>query len=215
MIRTTIQRLFAGAVVLGFCWWLFQRLPGLPVGLSFPLTLVTGFALGLLILKYFVPRVAETVVDLAYSGGGNSEEDPDGQGKQHVALSLMARGDFQGAVEAYHRTLKMNPDDLHAIGEIAKIQAEHLSNPAEAIGFLRSQLSARPWPQDGEVFILFRIAGIERNVRHDRAAAREVMEQVMSRFPKTRHSANARHKLEEWQREESREEQIQRRKLAV
>lgn len=210
-----IKRLFAGAVVFGFCWWLFQRMPGMPVGLSFPLTLVSGFVLGLLIMKYFIPGVAETMVDLAYSGGGSSEEHPDAQGKQPAALSLMARGDFQGALEEYQRTLKASPDDLHAIGEIAKIRAEHLDDPSGAIAFLSAQLSDRRWAQDGEVFILFRIAGIERAVRHDRAAAREVMEQVIARFPNTRHSANARHKLEEWQREEAREEQIQRRKLAV
>ena len=202
-------------MILGFCWWLFQRMPGMPVALSFPLTLVSGLVLGLLIMKYIIPGVAETVVDLAYSGGGPSEENPDGHAKRPVALSLIARGDFQGAIEAYQRALKTNPDDLVAIGEIARIHAEHLNDPAGAIAFVHSQLSARNWPQDGEVLMLFRIANIEREVRHDRAAAREVMEQIIARLPKTRHSANARHKLEEWHREEAREEQIQRRRLAV
>lgn len=210
-----IKKLFAGAVVLGLCWWVFQRMPGMPVGAAFPLTLLIGLGLGLFMVKSFLPRVADTIIDLVYAGGGSATEGPSARGAHSGAQAMAARGDFQGAIEEYQRTLRTNPEDLHAIGEIAKIKALNLDEPDEAVTFLQSQLCERTWPQDAEAFILFRIASIQREARHDREAAREILNQVMNRFPKTRHSANARHKLEEWQREEAREEQIRRRKLSA
>ena len=66
---------------------------------------------------------------------------------------------------------------------------------------------------DGEAFILFRVADILRDVKHDKVRAHETLDQIAARFPKTRHSANARHKLEEWQHADAREELLLHRKL--
>jgi TolA-binding protein len=59
-------------------------------------------------------------------------------------------------------------------------------------------LESQEWQINDAAYLLFRLAELYEQDRHDRTTAAAIMQQVISEFPETRHSANARHKLHEW-----------------
>lgn len=185
---------------------------GVTIVTAFICVLLVGAVLGIVGAKFFLPRFGDAVGAFLFSMGGRSSKQDASANDSPKAVRMVAAGNYRGAVDEYQRMLRQKPDDLHTIGEIAKIHAECLEDPETALSFLREQLASRPWPVDGEAFILLRMAGIHREVQHDMPRATEVMEQVMARFPKTRHSANARQKLREWTEEDNRKEAAERRK---
>ena len=213
MSSKLVIRLVFAAVLAGFLAWLYQRIPGLNPGLAFIVVLLLGLTLGILGAKVILPRVGDAVSSFLFSMGGGSTAVGTDISEHSKAVAKLACGDYDGALAEYYQVLKQRPDGLYAIGEIAKIQANHLDDPEMAVSFLKSQLSERSWPMDGEAFILFRIADILRDVKHDKVRAHETLDQIATRFPKTRHSANARHRLEEWQHADAREELLLHRKL--
>ena len=193
-----------------------EKLAEMDIGWAFVLFLVGGLILGIFLVKNYLPGIGDSISALVLAGGGHmTKEEIESAGRSPKAIAMVARGDFKGALREYEMTLHKNPQDLHAMAEISKIQAEHLAQPELAVDFLRTQISNRPWTIDEEVFMLFRIADIHRNVQHDRLRSEDILEQIMARFPKTRHSANAREKLEKWRVEDTREDQVQRRKAEL
>lgn len=86
--------------------------------------------------------------------------------------------------------------------EIAKVYKDHLEDPHSAIQTIRTALESQEWEVNDAAFFLFRLAELYDEVMEDRASARAIMEQVVDQFAGTRHSANAKHKLHEWDVEE-------------
>jgi tetratricopeptide (TPR) repeat protein len=113
------------------------------------------------------------------------------------AAAKIAQGDYQGALAHYEKMLEDKPDDPFPVAEIAKVHAERLRNPQAALKALEEHLQSKDWPVDDAAFIMFRIADVHLTHRHDYDAARDMLEQVISNFPNTRHSANAHHRMSE------------------
>jgi hypothetical protein len=82
--------------------------------------------------------------------------------------------------------------------EIAKIHRDNLENPVAAIATLREALESHEWEVNDAAYFMFRIAELYDEDLANRETAIEILQQVCSELPETRHSANARHKLHEW-----------------
>lgn len=163
-----------------------------------PLTSIIVLAVvsGVFFVTVILPKVGDAVGTVMYSSG---EEIAPVEGMKAVAK--MAAGDYEGAIEEYKNVLQDKPDDVHAISEVAKIYADKLHEPDKAITFMKEQLESREWTEDSAAFLLFRLADVQTHME-DFEAARVTFEQVIGTFPDTRHSANARHKINELQEAE-------------
>ncbi len=85
--------------------------------------------------------------------------------------------------------------------EISKIYKDHLNDPDEAVQTIRHALERQAWEPNDAAYFLFRLAELYDSLQGDRASAVAIMQQVVQQFPNTRHSANANHKLHEWEAE--------------
>lgn len=77
------------------------------------------------------------------------------------------------------------------------LQRERLNDPAAALATLDQALERGNWRENDETFFIFRKIDIFENdiKQHDQAVS--LLRDVIDRFPQTRHSANAMHKLHE------------------
>jgi tetratricopeptide (TPR) repeat protein len=116
----------------------------------------------------------------------------------HDARSLMAQGDYQGAIEAFREAAKADPLNRLPWVEIAKIYKSHLGDPGSAVKTIRLALESQEWEVNDAAYFLFRLAELYDEVEGNRPAAVAIMQQVIDQFPMTRHSANANHKLHDW-----------------
>lgn len=194
MNRSLILRL--GWVGLGLLaiLWLAVKIPKLEIGTLFAVVLVGGCVLGLLAVKFILPRIGDAVGAFFYSSGEIA-----GPESSSKAAAKMAQGDFTGAIAEYEKMLASNPGDTLAISEIAKLHAEKLDDPRRAAAFLEAQISCRSWNEEDGAFLLFRLADVHEKALHDFDGALEVLARVISQFPNTRHSANAHHRVHEIQ----------------
>jgi tetratricopeptide (TPR) repeat protein len=116
----------------------------------------------------------------------------------HDARSLLAQGEYAGAIEAFKQAAAADPLNRLPWVEIAKIYKDNLNDPASAIQTIRYALESQEWEINDAAYFLFRLAELYDEVEGNRASAVAIMEQVVEQFPGTRHSANANHKLHEW-----------------
>jgi tetratricopeptide (TPR) repeat protein len=161
-------------------------------GTKLVMVIVLGLVGGLLAVKYIIPMLGDAMSEAVFSSGEKVEQD-----EMTKAAAKIAQGDYQGAIEHYEKMLQDKPDDPFPVAEIAKIHAERLRNPQAALKALEEHLQSKDWPVDDAAFIMFRIADVHLTHRHDYEAARDMLEQVSSNFPNTRHSANAHHRMTE------------------
>ena len=170
------------------------------------------FALGgtaaILFVIYVLPMLGDAAGEALYSSG---ERVKPSEGLK--AAAKIAAGDYEGAIQEYEKHLEEKPDDAFAVSEVAKLRHDKLGQPEQALAFLQEKLEGREWTQDDAAFLMFRIADIhtERKSYED---AKSVLEQVVGAFPGSRHSANARHKINELEQLEYKELQSLRAKTA-
>ena len=110
----------------------------------------------------------------------------------------MAQGEWEAAIGAFKEAAVEDPLNRMPYIEIAKIQKQHLEDPAAAITTLREAIEGQEWQENDAAFLMFRLAELYDEEVGDRESAVTIFEQVMEQFPGTRHSANARTKLHEW-----------------
>lgn len=113
------------------------------------------------------------------------------------AASKLAQGDYHGAISEYEKAAKEKPQDSFPIAEIARIYADKLDDPHKALQFLRERIEAQEWEPDAAAFLMFRMVDIQVDKLKDHQQAHDLLEEIIGNFPNTRHSANARHKLNE------------------
>lgn len=192
MNRSFLLRLACVGLVLLGVLWLAQVLTQLDIGTLFVVVVVGGCVVGILAVKFILPRVADAVTAFLYSSGGVA-----GPEKSTQASAKIAQGDYAGAVVEYERLLAINPEDTLAIWEIARLRAEKLAEPKLAVSFLETQITNRTWSQDKGAYLLFRLAELHQDTLNDFDGALAVLERVMAQFPNTCHSANAHHRVNE------------------
>lgn len=162
------------------------------------LTFLSAGLVGIFFVVYLLPFFAQRVTHAVYDSAEMVEKDV-----MHDARSLMAQGDYQGAIAAFRQAAELDPLNRLPWVEIAKIQKDNLHDPAAAVQTIRHALESQEWEINDAAFFLFRLAEMYDSLESNRASAKAIMQQVVDEFPGTRHSANAMHKLHEWSVEEA------------
>ncbi len=157
------------------------------------LTFLTAGLVGTVLVAHVIPFMADRVTQSVYDSGEVAEKDP-----MNEARSLVAQGDYEGAIEAYRLAAAADPLNRLPWVEIVKLQKDSLEDPHAAIATIRLALESQEWQVNDAAYFLFRLAELYDEVLGDREMAVGIMNQVITDFPQTRHSANATHKLHEW-----------------
>ena len=157
------------------------------------LTFLSAGLIGIVFVTWLLPIFAHKITQSVYDSGEEVEADP-----FHDARVLMAQGEWEAAIESFKLASEQDPENRMPWVEIAKIQNTHLEDPAAAVGTLKQAIEGQEWQENDAAFLMFRLAEIYDENMADRASAAAIMGQVMEQFPETRHSANARSKLQEW-----------------
>ena len=159
------------------------------------MAIATAAFLGTLFVVVVLPAWASRVSEGVY--GSTAEVDE--PAAFHEARTLIAKGDYEGAIAAFRAAAAEDPSNRLPWTEIARIQARQLDEPAEAAATLQQALSAWDWPADDRAFLLFRLAEIQNEEMDGRGQAVATLQQVIREFPQSRHAMNAGHRLKEWQ----------------
>jgi tetratricopeptide (TPR) repeat protein len=157
------------------------------------LTFLSAGLLGIFFVVYLLPFFAQRVTHAVYDSAEMVEKDV-----MHGARSLLAQGDYEGAIAAFKAAAAAEPLNRLPWVEIAKIYKDNLGDPASAIGTIRHALESQAWEINDAAYFLFRLAELYDEVDGNRESAIAIMNQVIEQFPGTRHSANASHRLHEW-----------------
>lgn len=159
---------------------------------------VVAFALvgiygAFLTFKYVLPKFSGAVSDFMYSDSSAPEvEEHDAM---RTARIFYAQGEYEGAAEAYAQAAIEQPEERLPVVERAKIQLEHLDDAQGAVATYREALDGREWELEDGAFLMFRLIDLYQETLEDVDAAKGVLEEVVEKYPETRHSANAAHKL--------------------
>ena len=162
------------------------------------LTFLSAGFVGIIFVVHILPFFAQRVTHAVYDSAEMVEKDV-----MHDARSLLAQGDYEGAIEAFKKAAAADPMNRLPWVEIAKIYKDNLGDSQAAILTIRNALEGQAWEVNDAAYFLFRLAELYDEVEGDRASAKAIMQQVVEQFPGTRHSANANHKLHEWSVEEA------------
>ncbi len=159
--------------------------------------LSAGFV-GIFFVFQILPSFAHRLTHAIYDSAEMVEVDV-----MHDARSLLAQGDYEGAIAAFRQAAAADPLNRLPWIEITKIYKDHLNNPAAAVETIRHALESQEWQVNDAAYLLFRLAELYDEIDGNRASAVAIMHQVIEEFPGTRHSANASHKLRNWSLEEN------------
>jgi len=149
-----------------------------------------------------LPALAHRVTHAVYDSAEMMEHDV-----MHDARSLVAQGNFVGAIEGFKKAAAADPLNRLPWVEIVKIYKDNLHDPAAAIQTIRDALESQEWELDDAAYFMFRLAELYDEFENNGPAAIAIMNQVMEQFPGTRHAANAGHKLHEWSERDSAKEE--------
>ena len=155
--------------------------------------LVGGLA-GILVVTVVMPAVGDAIGNLFFSPNQRIEKNPHGD-----AMSALARGDYEGAVQGYLKAFEADPHDTFALSEMAKLECEQLGNP-EAAADLLEQALQREWTSEDAAFLTSRLADVYWKYQHNARDARGLLMQIIETMPNTKNCANAQHKLQEIER---------------
>jgi tetratricopeptide (TPR) repeat protein len=156
---------------------------------------VLAVVVAILFVTTIMPELVESVTNLFFNPNEKAEKDPHSE-----AVSAVARGEYEEAIEAYRVIYENDPSDTLALSEPAKIYCEHLDNPSAAAELLEQALT-KEWPPDGVGFLSGRLVDVYWKYQHDGRSARALLLQIMESMPDTRHAANASHRLQEIDKE--------------
>ncbi|MES2995735.1 MAG: tetratricopeptide repeat protein [Verrucomicrobiota bacterium] len=148
---------------------------------------------GMVFVFELLPLMAQKLTHSVYDSGERVEKDV-----MHDARALLAQGEYEGAIIGFRAAAAKDPDNRMPWNEIAKIQRDHLGDPAAAAATLTEALELKSWPDEDTAFLLFRLADTYHDGVGNSASAIAVLNQVVQLFPDTRHSANAAHRIEQW-----------------
>ena len=179
-----------------------QTLSGQRIFNGILLAFVSAGVVGIFFVLQILPSFAHRLTHAIYDSAEMIERDV-----MHDARSLLAQGDYEGAIVAFREAAAADPLNRLPWVEIAKIYKERLGDPASAVETIRYALESQEWEVNDAAYLLFRLAELYDEVEGNRASAVAIMQQVVREFPGTRHSANANHKLHEWGMDKAEAEQ--------
>jgi len=188
LILTNIAILVAGILI----WKIWSAWGEMGIAEKFIIFMVLCITVAVPVVAYVMPAIGDKIGEFFYSAPEKVEEDPYAK-----AAATLSRGDYDEALKAYRSLSKENPRDRFPVVEISKILMHKKSNVDDAISTLQEALDRGGWRENDEAFFLFRLSDIYREEKEDKEKAREYLMTTIERFPDTRHSANATHKLHE------------------
>ncbi len=168
--------------------------------------IVLAVVAGVFFVMVILPKLGDAVGTVMYSSGEQVTADSGVR-----AAAAVAQGDYEKAIDEYKKMIAEKPDDPFPISEIAKVYADKLRQPDEAINYLQEHLEAQEWTEDNAAFLMFRIADVHLHA-HRLEESKDILEQVVGNFPGTRHAANAKHRINEVEQTQFKELQAQRAK---
>ena len=154
--------------------------------------MVTVLYAGILGVIYFLPAAVDRVSEEVY--GSTEEVDEDGM---HDARAAFAKGEFTEAIRLYREVWQQDKANRFPIVEVAKIQHDNLDSPSLAVDTLKEALESNDWRENDAAFFMFRIADIYEQDLEQHEGAIQILRQVIEELPRSRHAANATHKLRE------------------
>jgi tetratricopeptide (TPR) repeat protein len=165
-----------------------------PLGVLFVLFILLAFTVGFVVISYALPWFGDKLGEVIYHGEGEVAEDP-----KAPAHALVAQGDYEGAIALLRDLAKKLPDDRTVVVEIAKLYKENLNLPEAAISTYEQALASpdSEWDDEDRAFFMFRLVEFYAGTKGDYEHAKHLLQTVIERFPGSRHSANATHKLRE------------------
>jgi tetratricopeptide (TPR) repeat protein len=198
MSRTTLIRLIILAILLlvfAAAWQVVGQVENERWRMVYMtiLFVVGGLAVGLFTAFFLMPLASERIARFFY----DSPEEVEPDAGSH-ARALVAQGEYEEAMGAYLDLARAEPDNRLPVVEAMRLAREKLAQPEAAAAIIREAMARRAWPEDDEAYFLFRLVEITDDDLGRRDEAVALLRRVISRFPETRHSANARHKLREW-----------------
>ena len=164
------------------------------VTLYFGGVVLVGGVAGILVVTVVMPAVGDAIGNLFFSPNQQIEKNPHAD-----AMSAIARGDYEAAVQGYLKAFEADPHDTLALSEMAKIECEQLGNPEAAADVLEQALG-REWTPEDAAFLTSRLADVYWKYQHNARDARSLLMQIIETMPDTKNSANAQHKLQEIER---------------
>jgi outer membrane protein assembly factor BamD (BamD/ComL family) len=156
---------------------------------------LAGGAAAVLLVTAILPTVGDAIGSVFFNPDEKVEKSP------HAgALTAIARGDYETAVQEYLTAFGNDPHDTMALSEIVRLECEHLDNPDAAADMLEQALE-REWTQEDAAFLTVRLVDVYWKYQHKVREARALLMQIIETMPGTRHAANAQHKLQEIERQ--------------
>ena len=153
-----------------------------------------GGAAGVLVVTVIIPTIGDAIGNLFFIPSHRMEKVPHAD-----AMSAIARGDYEAAVQEYLKCFEADPHDTHALSEMAKIECEQLGDPAAAADLLEQALE-REWTPEDAAFLTSRLVDVYWRYQHNVRGARALLMQIIETMPGTKYSANAQHQLQEIER---------------
>lgn len=158
-----------------------------------PIFLCGGIVVGIMVAVFFFPAISERVAGFFYMPAEKVEPDAGSR-----ARALVAQGHYEEALEAYLDLAEAMPTDRLPVVEAMRLARERLEDTPRAMEIIEHAMTSRSWPEEDEAYYLFRLVEMRDEDLEDREGAVRGLVEIMNRFPETRHSANATHKLREW-----------------
>jgi len=153
--------------------------------------IILAIILGAITALSLLPALGDAFSGLFYGQNVEIEKDP-----HSSALSKIATGDLEGAIEEYLSIYQANPSDTMALSEAVHIYCDRLHDYAAAATLLENVLQ-NELPMEESAFICNRLVDVYWAYQHDAISARRLLIQVAESMPDTKHAANALHRLQQ------------------
>jgi|TARA_B100001250_G_scaffold202287_1_gene173441 tetratricopeptide (TPR) repeat protein len=173
-------------------WTISSKWNEWEIGTKFVATFFIAIGLGLFVVLVLLPSLADKIGAFFFSAPEQIKPDP-----LIKAAAKVSQGDYEGAIKAYRAIASEEPENRFPVFEIAKIQQEYLNDVDAAIETFEDSLENTDWAENDAAAILFRLQQIYLESKQDEEHATALLQTVIDRFPETRHSANAHHRLNE------------------
>jgi tetratricopeptide (TPR) repeat protein len=167
---------------------------GTRVVLMFMGVVFTGLIAAGLVATAILPQLGEGIGNFFFNPNEKLEDHP-----HTVAITAVARGDYQRAVDEYRKVTHKNPEDTLAYSEAARVLCEKMHQCEEGAALLEHALD-RDWAPEDAAFLSLRLADVYWHHTHDLSRARELLLQIMEQVPDSKQAATAAHKLHELDR---------------
>lgn len=183
-----------GAGIAYFVNYVYETAPEDDVFVKLTVTVLAGLYAGLLFLIFVLPAISDGIAKLIYSDPGGEPESDD---PMHEARALQAQGDYVGALDALRQVVMKEPENRLAWTEMAKLQITNIEDAEGGLATLKEALIKHQWPDDDAAFFMFRLSEVQLEQFENRDEAIRILQDVCTKFPETKHSANATHQLRE------------------